>query len=331
MAAPAANLFLRLHKWAARQDENFLTESLALLLEFMLARSPEFGVRWIKRLTDGVIDLPPEDASAVEVCTQVETAEGRPDLEIRAPERLVWLEAKAESPLRAGQLEGYRIGLGASGVRETRLILLTRYAVAFAPDAEKPDLALQWYEAAEWVEEALGDESLRDEVSRFLCEQFLAFLKERRMAIAHVGWQMPEGVKALGSLLDMFAEAAGACGVSARKRAFWGEVGYKLDGGKYWIGVNFDDPSLLWFATLCRINPEAAAALGGEITHANWIPGAAQWLKSADLSSEEVHFFSRTKGGQIQWLIAFLRECLEQARSITTPDQPPIPDEPEEE
>ena len=29
MTAPANNLFRRLHKWASRQDENFLTESLA--------------------------------------------------------------------------------------------------------------------------------------------------------------------------------------------------------------------------------------------------------------------------------------------------------------
>jgi hypothetical protein len=33
MASPANNLFLRLHKWTWRQDENFLTESLAVVLE----------------------------------------------------------------------------------------------------------------------------------------------------------------------------------------------------------------------------------------------------------------------------------------------------------
>ena len=329
MNVASPNLFTRLHKWAARQDENFLTESLALLLEFLLARTPAVGVHLVRRLSDGLIDLRPEEAAAAEVSTQVETTEGRPDLEIRAPERLVWVEVKAESPLRAGQLEGYRIGLRASGARETRLVLLTRYAVSLQPGEERPDYALQWYEVAEWIEDALGEEALRDEVSRFLVEQFLAFLKGRRMAIAHVGWQMPEGVKALGSLLDMLAEAAGACQVSARKRAYWGESGYHLDGGKYWLGINYDDPSRLWFGTCCRIDPEAAASLGGEITQEDWVPGKARWWKGADLDSEEVHFFSRTKVGQIQWLIAFLRESLEQARSIETPDQPPIPEEPE--
>ena len=41
----------------------------------------------------------PEDASAIELHTQVETGEGRPDLEIRSPHRLAWVEVKAESEL----------------------------------------------------------------------------------------------------------------------------------------------------------------------------------------------------------------------------------------
>ena len=47
MASPAANLFLRLHKWAARQDENFLTESLAVVLEQLLVLAPDVGTRLV--------------------------------------------------------------------------------------------------------------------------------------------------------------------------------------------------------------------------------------------------------------------------------------------
>src|SRR3954467_14465622 len=108
MASPANNLFLRLHKWAARQDENFLTESLAVVLEQLLVLAPAVGTRLVARLTGGFIDLPPEDASAIEIHTQVEASQGRPDLEIRTPHRLAWVEVKAESELRTGQLVGYR-------------------------------------------------------------------------------------------------------------------------------------------------------------------------------------------------------------------------------
>ena len=60
MASPANNVFLRLHKWAWRQDENFLTESLAVVLEHLLVLAPAVGVRLVARLTGGFIDLPPK-------------------------------------------------------------------------------------------------------------------------------------------------------------------------------------------------------------------------------------------------------------------------------
>src|SRR5271165_6995279 len=99
MPPPRNNLFLRLHKWAHRQDENFLTEALAVVLEQLLVLAPAVGTRLIARLTGDFIDLSPSDASAIELHTQVEAGQGRPDLEIRSPHRLVWVEVKVESDL----------------------------------------------------------------------------------------------------------------------------------------------------------------------------------------------------------------------------------------
>jgi hypothetical protein len=104
-----------------------------------------------------------------------------------------------------------------------------------------------------------------------------------------------------------------------------------LDGLKYAVGVTFSEPEKLWFGTRCRIDPEAVSNLGiGELTEASWVPGRYRWWRVVELDSEAVHFFSRSKVSQMQWLEAFLRDCLEKARSIMTPDQPPIPDEPDE-
>src|SRR5947208_2628268 len=145
MASPANNVFLRLHKWAWRQDENFLTESLAVVLEQLLVLAPAVGTRLVARLTGGFIELPPDDASAIEIRTQVGAGEGRPDLEIRTPLRLVWIEVKVESELRTGQLEGYRVLLRECGIEQTRLILLTRYPVVFQAEDARPDGEVRWY------------------------------------------------------------------------------------------------------------------------------------------------------------------------------------------
>ncbi len=152
------------------------------------------------------------------------------------------------------------------------------------------------------------------------------------MTLTQVSHNMPEGLRALWNLVNMLFEAAGACKVSVRKSPGWDYLGIKLDGMKYWVGVKYDDPDKLWFATRCRIDPEAAKRLGaGEIREVSWVPGGFRWRRSAELGSEAVHFFSRSKVSQMQWLESFLRESIAMARSIETPDQPPIPEEPEEE
>ena len=329
MESPASNLFLRLHKWAARQDENFLTESLAIVLEQLLVLAPDVGTRLVARLTDGFIELPPDSASAIEVRTQVETGHGRPDLEISIPHRLVLIEVKAESQLHTGQLEGYRTLLRECGVEETRLVLLTRYPEIIPPGAERPDVEVRWFELADWFETEMAAAAAAGEVAHFLARQFLDFLGARSMTLTQVGKYMPEGLRALSNLMNMLMEAARACKVSVKTSAAWNYNGLNLDGNKYWIGINYDDPENLWFSTRCKINPELARKLDGTVTEEGWVPGRYRWHKSAELGSEAIHFFSRTKVSQMEWLEGYLRGCLEQARSIETSDQPPIPAEPE--
>jgi hypothetical protein len=331
MTSPANNLFLRLHKWATRQDENFLTESLCVVLEQLLVLAPAVGTRLVARLTGGFIDLSHEDASAVEVRPQVLSGQGRPDLEISSPHKVVWIEVKVESELRTGQLAGYRILMGKSAVEQTRLGLLTRYPEVFKPDDVRPDFEIRWFEFADWLESEIPAADVAGDVAGFLARQLLDFLGARSMTLAQVGKYMPEGLRALSNLMNMLVEAAGACQLSVKKIAGWDNIGLNLDGLRYWVGVNFAEPEKLWFGTRGRIDPEAAAKLGvGELGEENWIPGRYRWWRGAELDSESNHFFARSKVSQMQWLEGFLRDCLVQARSIETADQPPIPEEPEE-
>ena len=151
------------------------------------------------------------------------------------------------------------------------------------------------------------------------------------MKLAQVGHAMPEGLRALGNLLAMLFEAAKACKVSATISAKWEHLGIILDGGKYWVGFEYAAPEKLWFGTRRRIDPEAAARLGvGELMRDSDTPGEYRWYQTVELDSEEVHFYSRGKVSQMEWLEGFLRDCLAKARSVETPDQPPTPEQPEE-
>lgn len=305
------------------------------MLEQLLILAPQAGVGLVSRLTGSFIDLAPADASAIEIHTQIETGSGRPDLEIGTPERLVWAEVKVESELRTGQLEGYRVLLRECGIEQTRLILLTRYPEVFQEADTRPDVEVRWFELADWLENEMSAIESAGEVGAFLARQFLDFLKERKMNLAQVSWQMPEGFRALAHLFDMLMEAAAACKVSAKKSVGWDptwNIGINLEKKKYWLGVNSADPETLWFGTYhCRIDPEKAARLDGEEGEDTSVPGSYRWWRKADLNSEPIHFFARSKVGQIRWLMSFLQECLDMAHSIETLDQPPpIPEEPEE-
>src|SRR5262249_13300436 len=150
-----------------------------VVLEQLLLLAPGVGVRLVSRLTGGLIEMPPADFGAVNVRTQVEAVKGRPDLEISSLDRLVWVEVKAEAELRTGQLDGYRVLLGETGVTHTRLVLLTRYPESFAPGAVRPDLEIRWFELADWLEQEMPSADEAGAIAGFLVRQFHDFLGGR--------------------------------------------------------------------------------------------------------------------------------------------------------
>lgn len=317
MRPAQTNLFLRLHKWAVRQDENFVTESLALVLQDLLDREPAVGVGLLRFLTGGLVEVAPEDAATVDVRTQVETDRGRPDLEIRAQGCLIVVEVKVESDLQTGQLEGYRRYLEESGAVRKGLILLSQYRVRLGDEVEKPDIHRRWYEVAEWLDEARQQTPLANPVTRFLCNQFLDFLEARDMTISQVSGSLADGLRSLSSLLKMLEHAAASCRVSVARSSSWERIGLQLDK-RHWIGVVYDEPERLRFQTEGgRIDPQAARGLGvGTVLEQNWAPGGFVWRRTEDLNSEQVHFYARSRARQMQWLEEFLAQSLQLAKQI---------------
>ncbi len=85
------------------------------------------------------------------------------------------------------------------------------------------------------------------------------------MTLTQVGPYMPDGVRALASLLNMLMEAVAACKVTATRSTGWDYIGLKVDG-KFWVGIEISEPEKLRFYTNCKIQREAATKLGvGEV------------------------------------------------------------------
>lgn len=313
---PSSNLFVRLHKWASRQDENFLTESFAYLLQHLIEHEPEAAVHLVASLSGGLIRLKPEQAKLLSIESQAVADEGIPDLILRTAEQIAVVEVKSESELRANQLARYRKLLTESGISETALVLLTRYPINLGEDATRPDVLVRWFQVAEWL--TLEQQRYTFQaVSKYLVDQFVGFLRARNMVMGEVTWELPGGVRALRALADMLYEAATACGVRAR---IWGNrecMGVYLDGQLYWAGVDFDRPEILAFATWnAAVDRVSAERLGaGQVYEWTSEPGFG-WRRELNLEAEEVHFFARSRASQLQLLESYLRECLEQVRTI---------------
>jgi hypothetical protein len=322
MADSCNNLLLRLHKWAWRQDENFLTESFAHLLSHLVEEEVEAGIRLLDSITGGLLELIPDEHPLVGIRTQVITAEGTPDLEIRVGTRkMALVEVKSESKARVTQFEKYRRMLRESGVPRTALVLLSRYPVSLMEAVEKPDWFVRWYQVAEWLEQERGRYVFKP-TSKYLVDQFVEFLGARNMTMSQVTWDLTGGIRALRTLGDMLLEVAHACGLHATPSGNRNSLGVFLEKKAYWIRINYDRPEALHFTTYNRVIDPAKAEAAGLEGWFKW-PGAETWFgweRWLNLDAEEVHFFARTKASQMQLLEGFLRECLDIVRSIELGD-----------
>lgn len=308
------NLFLRLHKWAHRQDENFVTESFVFLLRLLLEREAPVGVELVRFLcgNDGEsLDL---GGQLPVVTTQTVVEEGRPDIRVEAPGLLAFVEVKVESSLGHRQVERYREALRRSGATIQRLVLMTRYPVAFARDDVVPDRQLRWHEVAGWLQANLPE----DAPSRFLARQFLDFLKVRIMTFERVGPEYLKGVGALNNLTHMLGFAIEQTPDLGKPKPYTsaGYIGFHTIPPGYAIGVRLNRPDVLRMRSLARSFDRAKLIeAGGKVDEVNYDTP----LFELHLDSIPEGFFTLPSEDQLAVLKAFLAESHRKIASCLVP------------
>jgi hypothetical protein len=317
------NLLVRLHKWAARQDENFLTEAFSFLLEHLARNDAQAAAAILSHVTNGIISQP-ADMPKLVIRTQVRGEQGIPDMELRTDRYFVIIEIKSEAAAEEAQLRKYREKLedekNAIPGTVAGLFMITRYPVSISG----ADEYFRWYKVAEWIETECHNYPVKAN-SQFLVDQFLGFLKARNMTMGQITWEMPMGVRSLRTLADMFYEAAIACGLKPQIVGTLEWMGIKLDGNKYWAGIQYSDPERIVFGTnMACVDPVKADALDVGSTYEWDNKKGHGWRRELVLESEETHFFSRSKASQLQFLEQFLRESHALAMKVTidTSNQP---------
>jgi hypothetical protein len=296
-------VFSALQKYGSGAEENYLTESFVFLLKLLLKRDTSIGLRVINEVSG----LPPRlmfnAQNSVAILTQVTGTEGRPDIEIRQNDTLVYIEVKHDSSLGLGQLEAYRTQLQKIDDSNTHLVLLTRSRASSSETTLSPTEFhhICWYE----IYNLLANSQSRDEVCQYFIHSFLHFLEEKKMSMTKVTWNYIEGVPALLFLTQMMEVSITEAGNHSRFRrtAGWSWRGFYM--GEFFYGLRYEQPLSIVFENNLGTNPTYRRVL----------------------SLEEIHFFSLTKDQQFETLIMFLKAAYNDAPSRAAsidPDELPL-------
>ncbi len=119
----ANNVFVRLLKWSRGQEENYLTESLTFLIEYLKTNEPQIACEIIDFVTNGFLKLKASDAQACKLLTQLVVDEGRPDLVLLTHDTVAFIEVKKEADVRQEQLLGYERQLKTYNKHRTALMI----------------------------------------------------------------------------------------------------------------------------------------------------------------------------------------------------------------
>ena len=298
------NIFSALAKYSSGESENYLTEAFVFLLTHLLEGDRKTAVKILDRLCvkDKGFGFDPEQT--IIISTQKTTEEGRPDIEIVAPNTRIYIEVKDYAHLGYRQIERYRKALEAYSEKNKCIVLLTRFAVELEGGAE-PDKHVRWFEVYNWLAEA----ELEDPVSEYLVRAFMDFMEEKQMSIQKVGWEYIKGVPALTNLMNMIQVAIESLSLPIHQRtAGWDWKGFYIRDNEHFCGIYFDRPlTLVLDVTKGKYDSEMLAEPRYPIEE-------TQHSILFLLDLEATHFFSLNKDEQLALITTFLRASLEDAQ-----------------
>jgi hypothetical protein len=311
------NLLTMLNK-GAKQDESFVTDAFVHLLWHLLKNEPEAATKLLRLLTSGLLAISSECTAQVRIITQVSTSTGRPDIEIRSPDWLIYVEVKVNSPIDQSQLTRYLDALGRSGTKNTGLVLLTRYPETVNGLEKQPGFCqTRWCEVADWLQAEKA--RMHDPISVYLTNQFVSFLGDRNIAMRQVTSELAPGLTSLRSLLLMVGEALHRCELKFKQNAAWDYIGYYCHRNKYWVGIYFDEPDSLCFETYefdLAADAFEPAAIGGKLEDHWQGGGRKKWTDQLDMAPSPGDFFVLSSAEQIQRVSQFVKSCIDRAARI---------------
>lgn len=303
------NLFRDLSKHLSERHEDFLTNSFVYLLNYLLENEKSLTIGLLNFICGENSEFTFKEDEKVVITTQKFTREGTPDIEIKSDDKCIYVEVKHDSGLGKDQIERYRIALGNGCAAIKKIVLLTRFSVDFerANQEGVPDRHIRWYQIHKCLEEIKP----KNEIGKFLVNQFIEFLEGKMMAIQKVSWEYINGIRAFIHLIDMLGAAIEELGIKIySKSAGWDWKGYYLENKDQFCGIDYNEPDSAYYQL---INTSKYNLPHKDFPYPFDKDGDGL---NFELSFEDSHFFALQKDEQLDILKKFISTCHIEAKRL---------------
>lgn len=304
------NVFTSLEKYNSATDENYLTEAFVFLLNTLLKNEPLISCELLTTICAQNNDFKFTPQDNISILTQETTEYGRPDIKITSPDKQIFIEVKHDSPLGHTQISRYTKALETSLAEQKHVVLLTRFAVDFSEQQEKPYKHIRWYEVYNWLSEAKS--KISDAVSIYLIESFNSFLEAKQMSMQKVGWEYINGVPALNNLMTMIEVALEGAHLKVyAKSAGWEFKGFWLEKKEFACLIYYNNPLVITFELVNKGKYDTTRLKKPtyELREGN----DRLWFR---LPLEDFYFFSLNKDAQLEVIAKFLKTAYLETKQI---------------
>lgn len=305
---PSENIFSALAKYNSAVDENYLTEAFVYLINHLLSKERPLGFEILNKLCVKNSEFCFDEDEHVSVSTQETTELGTPDIKVSSPDKLIYIEVKHDSPLGYQQLERYKKALESSTKPIKHVALLTRFAIDYQENEERPYKHVRWHEVYNWLEKSKA----QDPVSIYLIESFKSFLEVKQMSIQKVGWEYINGVPAFNNLINLIEVAIQGASLRIHQRSAGSEwKGFYVESNEFLCSIYYDNPLFIIFEIPVKKNFNA------KLLDASIYPlKEDKYSIRFQMDLEENHFFSLNKDEQLEEITKFVKTAYKEAQQM---------------
>lgn len=283
------NIFSALSKYNSAIDENYLTEAFVFVIKSLLENDRKICLDALKLLCVNDNEYQFSENENITISTQESTEQGRPDIRISTPDKLIYVEVKHNSGLGYKQIERYKTVLKLSDAKVKKVILLTRFSIDFINQNERPYKHVRWFDIYNFFSNA----HVENPINEYLIKSFLLFLEEKNMSIQKISWEYIKGVPALKQLINMIDVGIHSASLKIhQKSAAWEWIGFYIQSKEYFCGIFYENPLKIKFKSYKD----------------------DETFTSFSLDLESIHFFSLNKDKQLEEISKFIKQSYDNAR-----------------